>query len=98
MVGAGSAAHSKPPVDGCNPKWGNDDQAPLRATRLWKDEGMARMVTRRLGPIGVALTAYDVWRRIPKQYRRRIVAEVVKQGPRLAKEASRYYRSRRPKL
>jgi hypothetical protein len=76
---------------------GNDDQARSAATRLWKDENVARMVTRRLGPIGVALTAYDVWRRIPKQYRRRIVAEVVKQGPRLAKEASRYYRSRRPK-
>jgi hypothetical protein len=56
------------------------------------------MVTRRLGPIGIALTAYDVWRRIPKQYRRRIVSEVVKQGPRVAKEATRYYRSRRPRL
>jgi hypothetical protein len=55
-----------------------------------------RIVTRRLGPIGVALTAYDVWRRIPKRYRRRIVSEVVKQGPRLAKEASRYYRTKRP--
>jgi hypothetical protein len=55
-----------------------------------------RIVTRRLGPIGVALTAYDVWRRIPKRYRRRILSEVAKQGPRLAKEASRYYRGRRP--
>jgi hypothetical protein len=55
-----------------------------------------RIVTRRLGPIGIALTAYDVWRRIPKRYRRRIISEVVTQGPRLAKEASRYYRSRRP--
>lgn len=55
---------------------------------------MVRMVTRRLGPVGIALTAYDVWRRIPKQYRRRIIAEVARQGPRLAKEASRYYRSR----
>jgi hypothetical protein len=55
------------------------------------------MVTRRLGPIGLALTAYDVWRRIPKSYRRRIISEVAKQGPRLAKEASRYYRNRRPR-
>jgi hypothetical protein len=55
---------------------------------------VARMVTRKLGPIGIALTAYDVWRRIPRQYRRRIISEVVKQGPRLASEASRYYRSR----
>jgi hypothetical protein len=52
------------------------------------------MVTRKLGPIGIALTAYDVWRRIPKQYRRRILSEVARQGPRLASEASRYYRSR----
>jgi hypothetical protein len=65
---------------------------------LWKDADVARMVGRRLGPIGIALTAYDVWRRLPKQYRRRIVSEVVKQGPRLAREASRYYRSRRPRL
>jgi hypothetical protein len=57
-----------------------------------------RIVTRRLGPIGLALTAYDVWRRIPKSYRRRIISEVAKQGPRLAKEASRYYRNRRPKF
>jgi hypothetical protein len=64
---------------------------------LWKDDDVARMVGRRLGPIGIALTAYDVWRRIPKRYRRRIVSEVVKQGPRLAKEASRYYRGRWPK-
>jgi hypothetical protein len=56
-----------------------------------------RIVTRRLGPIGVALTAYDVWRRIPKRYRRRIISEVVTQGPRLAQEASRYYRTKRPK-
>ena len=56
-----------------------------------------RIVTRRLGPIGIALTAYDVWRRIPKQYRRRIMSEVVRQGPRLAQEASRYYRNKRPK-
>jgi hypothetical protein len=55
-----------------------------------------RIVTRRLGPIGIALTAYDVWRRIPKRYRRQILSEVAKQGPRLAKEASRYYRGRRP--
>jgi hypothetical protein len=56
------------------------------------------MVTRRLGPIGIALTAYDAWRRLPKRYRRRIISEVAKQGPRLAKEAARYYRSRRPRL
>jgi hypothetical protein len=58
---------------------------------------MSRPVTRRLGPIGIALAAYDVWRRIPRRYRRRIVSEVVKQGPRLAKEASRYYRRRWPR-
>ena len=59
---------------------------------------MPRFATRRLGPVGLALAAYDVWRRIPKQYRRRIISEVARQGPRLAKEASRYYRNRRPKF
>jgi hypothetical protein len=58
---------------------------------------VVRMVTRRVGPIGIALTAYDVWRRLPKQYRRRIISEVVTQGPRLAAAAAAYYRARRPR-
>jgi len=46
-----------------------------------------------MGPVGLALTAYDVWRRIPKRQRRQIVAVARKHGPRaaaaLAKRTSR---------
>jgi hypothetical protein len=43
-----------------------------------------RLLTRRAGPIGLALTAFDVWRRIPKRQRRQIVAATRKHGPRVA--------------
>lgn len=51
---------------------------------------MPRMTTllgRRAGPIGVALTAYDLWRRLPEQHRRRILEQGRKHGPRIAAEA-----------
>lgn len=43
-----------------------------------------RLLTRRAGPIGVALTMYDVWRRIPKRQRRQLIAATRKHGPRVA--------------
>ncbi|HEV8603663.1 MAG TPA: hypothetical protein VGQ68_09760 [Gaiellaceae bacterium] len=54
-----------------------------------------RMLGRRIGPMGIALTAIDVWRRIPPRHRRRIVAETRKQLPRLAKKAAASRRRRR---
>jgi hypothetical protein len=53
------------------------------------------MFPRKIGPIGVALAAYDIWRRIPPHHRRRLIAEARKHGPRLAKAA--VDRRRRPK-
>jgi hypothetical protein len=41
-------------------------------------------VLRRAGPIGVALTAWDIWRRIPKQHRRMIIHQARKHGPKVA--------------
>lgn len=35
---------------------------------------------RRFGLIGVVLTAYDVWRRLPARQRRRLVAHGRRQG------------------
>jgi hypothetical protein len=46
-----------------------------------------RLLTRRAGPIGLALTAYDIWRRIPPAQRRQILAATRKHGPRLAATA-----------
>ena len=56
-----------------------------------------RLFPRKIGPLGVALTAFDIWRRIPKQQRRQIIAQARKHGPRLAKAAvERQRRRRRP--
>ena len=46
----------------------------------------SRMFTRKMGPVGVVLTAIDIWRRIPPKHRRRIISEARKHGPRLARK------------
>ena len=43
---------------------------------------------RRAGPIGLVLTAYDVWKKLPEKRRKQIVEQVRKNGPRVAKEAA----------
>jgi hypothetical protein len=53
------------------------------------------LLTRRAGPIGFALTAYDLWRRIPKHQRRQLVAATRKHGPRVASHLMQ--RRRRPR-
>jgi hypothetical protein len=53
----------------------------------------------RLGPagtIGAALTAWDLWRRIPPSQRKLILSQAKAHGPRLVKYA--YKTSRKPKL
>ena len=40
-----------------------------------------------MGPIGLALTAYDVWRRIPPKHRRRLLKQARKHGPSIAAKA-----------
>ena len=39
------------------------------------------------GPLGVALAAWDAWRRIPPAQRRAIVGQMRKHGPRVAEQA-----------
>jgi hypothetical protein len=56
---------------------------------------LRRLITRRMGPVGIALTAFDVWRRIPPRHRRRIVAETRRQLPKIAKAAAKRRRQRR---
>lgn len=43
-----------------------------------------RLLSRRAGPVGLALTAYDIWRRLPKKQRRQILDAARKHGPRYA--------------
>jgi hypothetical protein len=50
---------------------------------------------RRMGPVGLFLTAYDVWRRIPPKHRRRILAETRKHGPSVARAVR--HRAKRPR-
>ena len=51
-----------------------------------------------MGPVGLALTAYDIWRRIPKRQRRQIMDVARKHGPRAAAAvAKRTSRARRPR-
>ena len=53
---------------------------------------------RRAGPIGVALTAWDIWRRIPPRHRKLIVKQARKHGPRIAARMiqAQQQRRRRP--
>jgi hypothetical protein len=54
---------------------------------------------RRTGAIGVALTAWDIWRRIPKKHRRAILRQARRHGPIVAAklmEQRRRHQRRRP--
>jgi hypothetical protein len=53
-----------------------------------------RLITRRIGPVGVALTLWDVWRRLPPRQRRWMVQQARTHGPRLAKQAVDAQRAR----
>jgi hypothetical protein len=55
-------------------------------------------VIRRLGPVGTALTIWDIWRRLPPRQRRWVVKLARKHGPRLAKQALDAQRARRRRL
>lgn len=50
---------------------------------------------RKAGPLTVALTAYDVWRRLPPRQRRWVFKQVRTHGPRLAKQVYDAQRTRK---
>ena len=49
---------------------------------------------RRAGPLGVALTAYDLWKRLPQNQRQALLGKARHYGPQLLKAAAR---ARKPK-
>jgi hypothetical protein len=53
--------------------------------------------TRRFGAIGIALTAWDIWRRIPPRQRKLIIRQARKHGPTIAARIVQGSRSRRPR-
>jgi hypothetical protein len=48
---------------------------------------LTRLATRRVGPLGLALTAWDVYRRLPPRQRRWLVQQARHHGPTLARRA-----------
>jgi hypothetical protein len=48
-------------------------------------------LSRRIGPVGVALTLFDIWRRLPPKQRKWVMQQARQQalqhGPRIAKQA-----------
>jgi hypothetical protein len=52
-------------------------------------------VTRRLGPLGAALTLWDVWRRLSPKQRKWLVEQARLHGPRIAKQAAEAQKRKR---
>lgn len=46
---------------------------------------------RRAGPLGLALTLYDVYRRLPPKQRKQVLALARKHGPKVASKALKLY-------
>jgi hypothetical protein len=58
-----------------------------------------RILGRRAGPIGIALTAWDLWRRLPPRQRKQVLNLARKHGPKVAArvlKAGASYKNRRP--
>jgi hypothetical protein len=53
---------------------------------------LGRVLRRRGGPWGTAMVVWEIWKRIPPKYRRRVLRQARKHGPTLVKYA---YRARR---
>jgi hypothetical protein len=56
---------------------------------------MARLGRLRPGPIGIAITLYDVWRRLPPKQRKQVLNLARKHGPKAAAKLMQYQRARR---
>ena len=55
--------------------------------RLCEDSCVPKL-PRKAGPVGLVLTAYDVWKKLPKERRKQIVEQVRKNGPTVARGAA----------
>jgi hypothetical protein len=51
---------------------------------------LTRLLTRRAGAVGVALTAWDLWRRIPPRQRKMLMRQARKHGPTIVKQARKH--------
>jgi hypothetical protein len=48
------------------------------------------MMARRAGPLGLALTAWDLWRRLPPRQRQMLMQQMRKHGPTVVKQARKH--------
>jgi hypothetical protein len=44
----------------------------------------SRLLSRRYGPLGIALTAWDIWRRLPPRQRKQLIRIARTHGPKVA--------------
>jgi adenine/guanine phosphoribosyltransferase-like PRPP-binding protein len=51
--------------------------------------GLSRL-GRRAGPVGLALTAWDLWRRLPPKQRKQLLKAARKHGPRIVETARKH--------
>ena len=49
----------------------------------------------RVGPLGAALTLFDLWRRLPPPQRKWVAGQARKHGPRLVRQAINASKNRR---
>jgi hypothetical protein len=76
----------------------------VRKARLCDNGTVGRMskllLGRRAGALGIALTTYDLWRRLPPEYRKRAITMARRHGPPLARyvkqQINEYRRATRP--
>jgi hypothetical protein len=55
-----------------------------------------KLLSRRAGPLGLALTAWDIYRRLPPKQRKQVLDLARKHGPKVASSALKAYgRARR---
>jgi len=65
--------------------------------RLCEDKPVPRLpgLGRRAGPVGLALTAWDIWRRLPPKQRKQALDLARTYGPKVAARAMRASTARR---
>jgi hypothetical protein len=56
---------------------------------------VARLGKFRPGPVGVAITLFDLWRRLPPKQRKLALQLARKHGPKAAKKVMQFQRARR---
>jgi hypothetical protein len=50
---------------------------------------------KKAGPVGIAVTAYELWKKLPPKQKRAVAQQVRKHGPKVAKAAVKAVRKSR---